>query len=452
MKEFIFLFRITTGYVRFYLWLFTGCFLFPGTLHAQAVPDTVTFTLDQCIAYALENDFNIRQAKLDEQIGEREISANLSGWLPQISAQYNYAHNFKLQTTAFGENLIQIGRKNTSNILFQANQAIFSNDLFLASRAARYTRLSLDQNLEAARIGTVVEVSKSFYDIVLTEEQGKILNENIARQEKQYRDAYNRYEFGLVDKTDYQRASITLANSKRDKKRNQEMLKAKMVYLKQLMGFPLESALVLSYDLSGMEQEALADTLQPLQFANRIEYRQVQSRRQLLKLNTTYYRLGFIPTVSAFINYNFIYLNNDLSKLYAQSYPTSQGGLTAALPIFQGSRRLQNIRIARLQEDRSDIDLENTRYMIHSEYQNALASYKSNYTEWLTVRHNVLVAREVYDIIKLQYDEGVKAYIDLIVAELELKASELNYYITFYSLLESKLDLERALGNIKPNP
>ena len=420
---------------------------------AQTPSDTASLlTLDQCINYALENDFNVRQARLDEEIGEREIRANLSGWLPQISAQYNYAHNFKLPTSAFGENLIQIGRKNTSNILFEANQAIYSNELLLASRAAYHRRIQLDQNTQVTRINTVVEVSKSFYDILLTNEQLRILDENIARQEKQYRDAFSRYEFGLVDKTDYQRASITLANSRSDKKRTQELLKAKYAYLKQLMGYPLESDIRLSFNLAQMEGQTSADTMQELNYSNRVEFLQVQTQRQLLQLNTTYYRLGFIPTVSAFINYNFVYLNNDLSQLYRQSYPTSQGGLSAALPIFQGTRRLQNIRIARLQEDRSEIDLENTRYMIHTEFQNALANYKSNYNEWITLRQNVTVAREVYEIIKLQYDEGVKAYIDLIVAETDLKATEINYYNALYRLLESKLDLERAHGNIKVNP
>jgi outer membrane protein TolC len=431
--------------------LFT--FLNSTSLTAQTNSDTASaLSLDQCINYALENDLNVKQARLDEEIGEREIRANLSGWLPQISAQYNFAHNFKLPTSAFGENLVQIGRKNTSNILFEANQAIYSNELLLASRAASYRRLQLEQNTQAIRINTVVEVSKSFYDIQLTNEQLRILDENIGRQEKQYNDAYSRYEFGLVDKTDYQRASITLANSRSDKKRTQEVLKAKYAYLKQLMGYPLQSNLKLSSDLAQMEAQASVDTMQALNYSNRIEFLQLQSERQLLSLNTTYYQLGFIPTISAFINYNFVYLNNDLSQLYRQSYPTSQGGLSAALPIFQGTRRLQNIRIAKLQEDRSEMDLENIKYRINTEYQNALADYKSNYMEWITLRQNVAVSKEVYDIIKLQYDEGVKAYIDLVLAETSLKATEINYYNALYQLLESKLDLERALGNIKVNP
>jgi outer membrane protein TolC len=428
-----------------------GILLYPVMASAQAGSGLQTMDLEQCIAYAMGNEFNIKQARLDEEIGERQIKASLSAWLPQISAQYNLAHSFKLQTAAFGENLITIGRKNNSNLLFQVNQTLYSNEVLLATKAARYTRLQLDQNTEAVKINTVVEVSKAFYDILLSNEQLKILQENISRQEKQYKDAYSRYEFGLVDKTDYQRASITLSNSRSDYRRVQETVKAKYAYLKQVMGYPLDGQFLLSFDIKSMEQQIIADTLQGLDYLNRVEFQQVQSMRKLLHLNTTYYRIGFIPSISAFANYNYLYLNNSFSQLYKQSYPTSQAGLTASLPIFQGTRRLQNIKMALLRENRAEIDQEKTRSVINTQYEGSLANYKSNYNEWLTLRQNVAVAKDVYDIIKLQYDEGIKAYIDLVVAETSLKGAELSYYNALYNLLSSKLDLDRALGNIKVN-
>ena len=58
------------------------------------------------------------------------------------------------------------------------------------------------------------------------------------------------------------------------------------------------------------------------------------------------------------------------------------------------------------------------------------------------------LAQDVYRILKLQYDEGVKTYLDLITAETDLRTSELNYYNALYRVLASKLDLQRAQGLI----
>ncbi|RYD96933.1 MAG: TolC family protein [Sphingobacteriales bacterium] len=437
------------------MWLsvLAGLFLAPAALTAQQQPGLAAkgqpLTLQQCIDFALANQPQVRQARIDETIGERQINAQLSGWMPQVFAQYSYNHFLKRQVIAFGEEVQRIGKENTSNILFQANQTLYSNDLLLASRAARYTRVALDQNLVDVKISTVVEVSKSYYDILLTQEQLRILDENIARQQKQYNDALARYETGLVDKTDYQRASISVNNSKADRKRTQEAIVAKLARLKQLMGVAPETNMQLANDSATIaQQEVLLDTTQALNVQNRIEYQQLQTQQQLLGLSTRYYRWGFLPTVDGFINYNFNYLNDELSQLYNQSFPTSVVGLQANIPIFQGTRRLQNLKIAQLQEERLGVELENARNQISTEYTTALSNYKSDYNEWLTLRQNAQVAREVYDIIKLQYDEGIKAYVDLVVAETDLKTAQLNYYNALFRVLSSKLDVERALGNI----
>ncbi len=432
-----------------YVWLLiAGCFLYPPLLKAQT---SGALSLEQCLDYALESRPAVEQARIDEAIGEREINAQLAGWLPQVSAQFNAQHNFKLQTTAFGDQLITIGRPNTSNLLLQASQTLYSNDVLLAARAAGVQRLQLDQNTIDTRINTVVEVSKAFYSVLLTQEQLRILEENIARLEKQYRDARSRYENGLVDKTDFQRASITLANTKSDLKRTRELTGARKAYLKQLMGYPAERELELEYEYSRMQEQITIDTTQIVEYNNRIEFQRLRTQEQLLSLNTSYYRLGFLPTVSAFYNYNFLYFGDNLGDLYGTSYPTSAIGLSVNLPVFQGTRRVQNLRRAQLQEQRLEVESKELRNVINTQYQSALAEYKSDLYEWQTLEQNVEIAGEVYNVIKLQYDEGIKTYLELIVAETDLRAAQLNYYNALYQVLESKLDLQKALGTIEVN-
>lgn len=332
--------------------LLTVCLLFPTLLRAQqtAVVATDSLTLEQCVAFALEHRAEVEQALLDEAIGQREIRADLAGWFPQINANYGGTHNIKLQQQPFGDNIVTLGQKYTSNLQLEATQTLYSSELLLASKAARYTREQLEQQIINTKVNSVVAVSKAFYDVLLTREQLQILLVNLERQEKQYNDARSRYEVGLVDKTDYQRAAITLANIRSDIKRASESIEAKVAYLKQLMGFPIEQDLNLAYDYGRMEEVVLIDTTQIVNFADRIELQQLQTQRQLLQLNTAYRKWNFLPTVSAYANYNWLYFNDEFSELYSQSYPTSGVGLQVSLPIFQGGRRYQNLKIAQLRE------------------------------------------------------------------------------------------------------
>ncbi|WP_181303968.1 TolC family protein [Rufibacter sp. XAAS-G3-1] len=430
-----------------------SCLWAPFALRAQVAPDSTAgrLSLEQCVAYALKNQAQVQQAQIDEEIGERQIRAQLSGWLPQVAANYAFNYNIKRPQSVFGDQVITIGQKYTSNINFQANQTLYSNDLLLASRAARFTRTALDLNTQSTKINTVVDVSKAFYNILLSQEQLRILDENIARQEKQYRDARAQYEQGLVDKTDYQRASITLNSIRADRKRTQEAVKASTALLQELMGLPVGSPLTLAYDYNQMQQNIAIDTTQTIAFANRVEFQQIQTQRQIQGLNTRYYQWGFLPTASAFVNYNPTYFSSSFGDVYSQSYPTSVLGLQVGIPIFQGGRRLQNVRISELQEESLNVELQGLQRRINTEYQTALANYKSDYNDWLTLQSNVQLAEEVYNVIKLQYNEGIKTYLDLIVAETDLRTAQLNYYNALYNVLSSKLDVQRALGTIAVN-
>src|SRR6185312_6754774 len=107
------------------------------------------------------------------------------------------------------------------------------------------------------------------------------------RLEKQFQDAKAQYEVGLVDKTDFQRAQISLSNSKADLKRTEEVLKYKYAFLKELIGYEKEQTLTLSFNGQEMEQNILLDTTDMLDYQNRIEYRQLQTQKQLQQINTS---------------------------------------------------------------------------------------------------------------------------------------------------------------------
>ncbi len=425
--------------------------LIPGLSRGQtSEKDSVlqNATLEQCITYALRHKPEVKQSIIDEEIGERDINSALSGWLPQVNGSANYTQNIKRQVMVFGGQAQAIGARHTSLAGLQADQKILDAGLIQASKTAKWFRKQYKQNTENTKINTVVDVSKAFYDILTSREQLKITDENIARLQRQLKDALAQYEGGLVDKTDYKRAQISLSNSQADKKRTAEMLKYKYAYLKQLMGYPAESSLELLFDNNTMEREALIDTNLQLNYKNRIEYQTVETQRQLQRINTQYNKLAYMPSLSTSINYNWNFLNDNFRDLYDRHYPNSIWAVNLSIPIFQGTYRTQQIRKAQLQERRTDLELLNTKNTIFSQYESALASYKASRNDWTTARENEQLSKEVYNTIKMQYSEGIKTYLELMTAETDLRTSQINYLNALYSLLSSKLDLEQALGLI----
>ncbi len=443
--------------------LLRKCLCLAVFLSCSATPllaqDTLpVYNLNACIRYALTQQPAVRQAAIDQSIARTTNRIALSAGLPQASLNATQTDYFSLPTV-FLPNTANPGgdriRATTalSNVLlpnFTVSQALFSNDVLTAVRTAPLVTQQAREAAESTRINTITDVSLAFYDVLLSQSQLQVYAEDTARLGHNLRDAYAQYVAGIVDKVDYKRATIALNNSAADLRNAGESVQGKLATLKRQMGYPPTTQLRISVDTSAMTAGILLDTGATLRYGNRVEFRLLETARRLQEETTSYYRLGFLPTLTASYSYVPQFQSSQFSTLYSQVYPYSFFGLNLTLPIFQGFRRLENLRRSKLYEDRlywSDVALQ---LQVNDEYQNAIAAYRSNLNSYLASKANTALAQEVYDVIRLQYREGIKQYLEVIVAQSDLRNAQINYQNALYQLLQSRVSLQRALGTLSP--
>ncbi len=405
-------------------------------------------TLQRAIEYAMKRQPVIQQSRLDEQITDQRIRSRLAEWYPQVDFDYSLQHNFQVQTSVIGGNPVRLGVNNISAGRFSVSQYIFNRDVLLARRTKSDVQLQARQATSSERIDLAVNVSKAYYDVLTTKQQVSVADANILRIERSLKDAFNQYKAGITDKIDYKRATITLNNIKASKKSNEELLVAKLEYLKALMNYPEEATLNIVYDSLQMEKDIVLDTLQLPDYKARIEYRQLETQRRLLEANVKYNQWSYLPDVSANGAYNLNFQNNEFSKLYSTNYPNSFAALTLSFPIFQGGKRKADIAAAKLELKRNEWDIVGLKNGVNSAYARALAGYKSSLANYLALKENVDLAKEVYDVIQLQYRSGIKTYLEVITSETDLRTAQINYFNAVYELLVSKVDVQRELGQI----
>lgn len=421
-------------------------------------PDTSQqqFTVDQCIAYALKHEPTVNMAMINVAITRATNAINTAGWLPQVNITGSFTHYNTLPTSLidsagkqFGE---RVGIVNTLTPTLQVSQTIFNPALMYAVHAAPLYIKEAQQITDSVKIAIVAAVSKSFYSLLNTLEQINVLKEDTARLNKNVSDTYHQFIGGVVDKTDYDEAVISLNNSLFSLRQAQENVRPQYAQLKQVMGYPPQQQFNVIYDTLQMQQDIVFDTTQQLQFEKRPEYQVLQTDKALQSQTVDYYRHAWLPTVGAFFNLEDEYESNQFSHLFAQSYPYSYEGLTVTLPIFTGLARVNNIKRARLQYDLLDWSEVGLKSQIWADYTTAMANYKSNLYNLSVSRDNVGLAKETYDIVSLQYLQGVVPYLNMITAETNLIQSELTYETSIFQALSSKIDLEKAMGIITVNP
>lgn len=406
-------------------------------------------TLDAVVQYALTHQPAVQQAQIDEEITNKMIKGKLADWFPQMNFTYNFLHYMDLQAAVIGGNVIRFGVENTSATQFTATQNLINRDVIFASRTASKVKLQAGLNTSRSKIDVAVTVTKAFYDVLATAQQIKVSEESIQRLQRSLQDAYNRYVSGVADKTDYKRATILLTNTKAALKTNIEQLEYKQKYLKTIMGYPLESTLSLRYDTLQLERDIILDTLQTINYTEHIDYKLLYTQKELQEANVRYSNWAYLPSLSANGAYILNFQSNVFGELYDTSYPFSYIGASFTFPIFQGGKRVAKVQEQKWASKRIDWSLINLKNTLDTEYTRALSTYKASLAAYRAQRENVILAQEVYDIIQLQYTNGVRAYLDVAIAESELRTTRINYFNALYIVLSSKMDVQRALGQIK---
>jgi outer membrane protein len=437
------------------------CLLFqalPNVSEAQGMNSSLadSASVDDCIRYAFKNQPLVKQLKLDEQISRQNIRIALADWLPQINASASFQKNLKLPVIYLPnfsdpsgpKTPINMGVNYNSGVSFTLGQTIFNRDVYIAGSTAGLVRKQAEETSKSALTDIVVQISKAYYNVLLSIQQLGIIREDIDRLTLSQHDAKASYQNGVTDNIDYKRATIALNNSFAEKRGAEEAVKSKLSILKQLIGYPEDKPLQLKNNYEALKEDILLDTLEMPDFNKRIEYKLLKTNLSLQRSNLLYNKLSFLPSLSGFANYNINYQNDLSGDLYNKSFPNSAIGLTLGFPLFQGTKRLQNIKKAKLEFERLSLDTLRLRDQISSEYIQSMASYQSNLEAYRKTSENMGIAMDVYNTVKLQYSQGIKAYLEVIISETDLMTARINNLDALYTLMFSKLDVERALGQI----
>nr|HAD53212.1 hypothetical protein [Algoriphagus sp.] len=94
-------------------------------------------------------------------------------------------------------------------------------------------------------------------------------------------------------------------------------------------------------------------------------------------------------------------------------------------------------------------------FFLQESIKNEVYTAKTNLKNDLNIleiqRENLELAREVYVISKIKYNEGVGSNLEVVEADAALIEAEINYLTALYDGLVAKVDLEKALGILSTN-
>jgi outer membrane protein len=467
-----------------------------GQAQQQSQP-AQSFTLDQCIEYALENSSDIKNAVIDQKIAEAKVKETRGIGLPQISGSASAQHYMNLprmfmtKRSVYGfaapddpdnpgnklpydkfypelsdnsvfaiQNLFQL--KNSGNAGINATQILFNGSYLVGLQAAKaYTSLSM-KSLNQTKETTIQQVIKAFYAVLINKDRIRLFDNNIARVESLLKTTQAMNTNGFAESIDVDRIRVTFNNLKSEKNKFEKLQELGIELLKFQMNFPSEGEIAVEGDIASLkvDEDVLKEYSSEWEYEKRTDYQLLLANQRLQELNLRNKYAGSLPTLSANGNFGWSTQSSDVRGLfktetkipgsYDKWYPVSYVGISLNVPIFTGMQQTYRVQQAKLELLKTQNSMTRAKQGIDLEIKQTALVYLNAVTTLKSQDENAKLAENVARVTKIKYEQGVGSNIEVIDAESSLREAQINYYSSLYDALIAKVDLDKAYGKLNP--
>ena len=317
-------------------------------------------TIANAIDTALKNNYDIRIAKNNSEIGKINNTYGMAGGLPSVNASAgdNKSVLNLQQKTSSG---IDISKNNVNSNSYNAGVTagivLFNGFRIIAVKGRlnllqTQSELQLNQQIQT----TIAAVMETYYDIIRQQSYLNIIQSSLDISSKKLEIVKDRYKVGMANEADLLQAQMDLNTAQQNLKGQLLIIDQDKISLLQLMAvkqfFPITVIDTISIDKS-IRKDTIINYLE-----NNPQYlsaeQQIKINEQIVKEQ----RAQRYPSIRVSAGYNLNYSSSSAGfNLFTQNYGPTVGA-TIQIPIFNGNIykiqqevALYNVKNATLQKE-----------------------------------------------------------------------------------------------------
>lgn len=416
-----------------------------------------TYTLKQCIDYALKNHRSIKMAANDVDIAYARKREGQSAYLPQVNAQAKWDDNLILQSSVipplnFGgvttpEQIVQFGNQYNSLVGIQLDQMIFNWSYIQGIKAIKpgydIAKTKKIKTEEDVVYNTIV----AYYNILLINENEKLLKQNEERLNKTLPIVKLQYDKGTIRKIDVDKVQVSYNNIIANQQILTSNKEVALNNLKYTIGLPFDSLITIdtTYSKEIVDANNYVDTAN---IKNRVEMQLMRKNIYLQGILLKRTKAAAYPQLSFYAKYGGLAFGNEFSQSFTRWSQFASIGFKLDIPIFDGLRTSSSVRMAKLDIANLKEDMLLKEDGLKLQMLNAKTEMKNAQQNLALNNENIALAKNVYDVTTLQYQKGIISYTDWMSAEYSYKEAEQNYMTSLVKYLQSKIEADRSNGNL----
>ncbi|MQP25183.1 TolC family protein [Flavobacterium sp. LMO8] len=428
-------------------------------LNAQDKKETYSFTLQQAIDHAIENNYTAINAKRDIEAAKQKKWETTATGLPQISSNLQYINNLDFQVQGVSGNAfnpsgdpneistIAFGTKHSANASATLNQLIFDGSYIVGLQSAK-VYLQISQNAKDKTDLEIKEmVTNAYGNVLLARESVLIIEKNKTTLEKTLFETNETFKNGLTEEENVEQLQITLTQLKSSLSNAQKRAEIALNLLKISMGIDINNDVTLTEKLDdlALKNVDLAVLSEEFNSQNSIDYKIQQnneeSKRLLLKLE----RFRALPTVGAQLNYGANTFSNEFDIISAQQkwYNYSNFGVNVSMPIFSSFRDRARTQQAKIAFEQAKTQLTETEQRLKLQFQQAKTDYEYSIEQYSASKSNLKLAERIENKQQIKFKEGLSTSFEFTEAQRQLYTAQQDYLQAMIDVLNKKATLDK---------
>lgn len=436
------------------------CLIIASVISAQEnEKKSFSFTLQQAIDHAIENNYTAINAKRDIEAAKQKKWETTSSGLPQITSNLQYLNNLDFQVQGVSGNAfnpggdpneistIAFGTKHSMNASATLSQLIFDGSYIVGLQSAK-VYLQISENAKEKTDLEIREmVTNAYGNVLLARESVLIFEKNKTTLEKTLFETNETFKNGLTEEENVEQLQITLTqlNSSLSNAKKREEIALNL--LKISMGIDINNEVILTeklddlaisnVDLAALNEEF--DANNSIDF--KIQKNNEESKRLLLKLE----RFRALPTIGAQLNYGANTFANKFDFLTTDQkwYNYSNFGVNVSLPIFSSFRDRARTQQAKIAFEQAKTQLTETEQRLKLQYQQAKTDYEFSIEQYGASKSNLKLAERIEGKQQIKFKEGLSTSFEFTEAQRQLYTAQQNYLQAMIDVMNKKATLDK---------
>ena len=415
---------------------------------------TKLITIEEAIATALQNNFDIQLSKNDSMVSALDYSYRNAIFFPRINATIGANWTGNKQNQEFSNGTKREGKVKTNNLSSSVavSWTLFDGLKMFATRdkAAELIKLG-SLGIQNQVTNTIATVINTYYNIVRQKQMIKAIDEQMALSNERAKLAQYKLDIGVGTKPDVLQAKIDNNAQKAlqiDQGATMRQLKEQLLQLLNLKA-------PASFDVSDSIPINSSLTIEEVQ--NDIEKSNpglliAQKGIDIAKYTLKERKAEQWPTVSFNSAYNFNRTNNNVAlnpalPIFNQNKGLNYG-LTASIPILNGLNTKRQIQQVKLNIRFQELALESQKSDLSLAVTNAYLEYEQQLQALELENDNILLAKENASIVFQVYKLNSTTLIQLKEAEKSLQDAFTRLITARYNAKMAETELLRLKGDL----